>query len=183
LRASARSVFLCLAALQTHVLLLSQLFSWRELSVFLTFSSSSFVWRALPHSSGAPQHRTFPLLNLHRTRVRRNHGQPRSNGFIERARNTLPDFTAQSQRASDKALTFLRRNPIDKYWKPEQHSRSQQSHSIDHKKRAATKFREGGAGVAAGALAFRMSCCQAVLPLLCLRSSIRGGLTEHHAGL
>ena len=91
-----------------HVLLLSQLFSRRELSVFLTFSSSRFVRRALPHNSGAPQHRTFPLLNLHRTRVRRNHGQPRSNGFIERARNTLPDFTAQSQRASDKALTFLR---------------------------------------------------------------------------
>jgi len=28
--------------------------------------------------------------------------------FIERAQNTLPDFTVQSQRASDKALTFIR---------------------------------------------------------------------------
>jgi hypothetical protein len=60
----------------------------------------------MPHGLGASQHRTFPHLNLHRARVRRNHGRPHSNGFIERARKTLPDFTAQSQRASDKALTF-----------------------------------------------------------------------------
>ena len=77
--------------------------AWRHSSTL-----PGVVCRAPPHSSGAPQHRTFPLLNLHRTRVRRNHGRPRSNGFIERARNTLPDFTAQSQRASDKALTFIR---------------------------------------------------------------------------
>jgi hypothetical protein len=46
-------------------------------------------------------------LNFHRARVRRNHGRLRSNGFIERAQNTLADFTVQSQRASDKALTFI----------------------------------------------------------------------------
>src|ERR1022692_2506834 len=69
--------------------------------------ASGVVCRAPPHSSGEPQHRTFPLLNLHRARVRRKHGRPRSNGFIERAQNTPPDFTAQSQRASDKALTFI----------------------------------------------------------------------------
>jgi hypothetical protein len=30
-------------------------------------------------------------------------------GFIEHAQNTLPGFAAQSGRASDKALTFIRR--------------------------------------------------------------------------
>ncbi len=45
------------------------------------------------HSLGASRHRTFPQLNFHRARVRRNHGRLPSNGFIERA----PDHRARAQ--------------------------------------------------------------------------------------
>jgi hypothetical protein len=41
--------------------------------------------RALPHSPGPTSLRTFPQLNLHKARVRRNHGRLPSHGFIERA--------------------------------------------------------------------------------------------------
>jgi len=68
-----------------RVFLLSQVFSARESCAFVTFSSPGVVCRALPHSSGASRHRTFPQLNLHRDRVRRNHGRLPSHGFIERA--------------------------------------------------------------------------------------------------
>jgi hypothetical protein len=44
---------------------------------------------ASPHSSGTSRHLTFPPLNLHRARVRRNHGWLRSHGFIERAPEDL----------------------------------------------------------------------------------------------
>jgi hypothetical protein len=43
------------------------------------------VCRALLHNLDASRHRTFPQLNLHRARVRRNRGRLPSNGFIERA--------------------------------------------------------------------------------------------------
>jgi hypothetical protein len=65
----------------------------REFCVFLTFSFSSVVCPALPHSLGASQHRTVPPFNLHKARVRRNHGRLCSNGLIKRARNILPSFT------------------------------------------------------------------------------------------
>ena len=34
-----------------------------------------------------PRHTPIPQLNLHRARVRRNHGRPRPNGFTSRAQN------------------------------------------------------------------------------------------------
>jgi hypothetical protein len=66
-------------------LLLSRAFSSREFCTYVTFSSPRAGCCALSHSSGASGHRTFPRLNLHRARVRRNRGRLRSNGFIERA--------------------------------------------------------------------------------------------------
>jgi hypothetical protein len=47
------------------------------------------------------------------TRVRRNHERPRSNGLIERAQSTVPQFTPRRERASAKALTLIRRNSGD----------------------------------------------------------------------
>src|ERR1700730_888087 len=52
---------------------------------FVNFSSPTVVCPALPHNLGASRHRTFPPLNLHKARVRRNHGRLPSNGFIESA--------------------------------------------------------------------------------------------------
>jgi hypothetical protein len=64
-----------------------------ESCAFATSSSPDVVCRTLLHSLGASRHRTFPQLNFHRARVRRNHGRLLSNGFIERA----PDHRARSQ--------------------------------------------------------------------------------------
>ena len=64
---------------------------------FRPFSSLAVVCRALPHSSAPPRHRIFPRLNLHRPRVRRNHGRPRSNGFIECAPERPAHLTAFSR--------------------------------------------------------------------------------------
>jgi hypothetical protein len=50
-------------------------------------------------------------LNLHKSRVRRNHWRLRSHGFIERAQSASPNFAPRRKRASDKALTFL-----DNFW-------------------------------------------------------------------
>src|SRR6266446_10107461 len=79
----------------------------------LLFSSSAVACRALPHSLGASGHRTCPQLNLHRARVRRNHGRLPSHGFIERA----PEHRARvnfflEARASDKALTLFGRENL-----------------------------------------------------------------------
>ena len=43
-------------------------------------------------------------LNLHSARVRRTHGRPPPNGFIERARKSLLPFTTPRDRTSDKVL-------------------------------------------------------------------------------
>jgi hypothetical protein len=48
-----------------------------------------------------------PQLNLHKARVRRNHGRPPPNDFTGRAQNSAPPFTPHRERASGKALTFL----------------------------------------------------------------------------
>jgi hypothetical protein len=56
-----------------------------QFGAFVTFSTPAVISRALPHNLGASQHRTFPQLNLHKARVRRNHGRLPSNGFIESA--------------------------------------------------------------------------------------------------
>jgi len=49
--------------------------------------------RLLPCSAAQSRRRSTPLsppFNLHRARVRRNHGRLRSNGLIERAQSTMP---------------------------------------------------------------------------------------------
>ena len=65
--------------------------------------------RSVPASRirGEPGHRTFPPLNLHKARVRRNHGRLPSNGFIERAQSSVLVRSSSAKRASDKALAFL----------------------------------------------------------------------------
>ena len=78
----------------------------RQLCAAIGSRLHGVVLCASTHSSGAPRHRTFPPLNLHRARVRRNHGRLRSYGFIERAQSTLPNLNSSWKRASDKALTF-----------------------------------------------------------------------------
>jgi len=50
----------------------------------------------------------LPPLNFHRARVRRNHGRPPPNGFIERARRSLLPLTTSRQRTSDKVLALIR---------------------------------------------------------------------------
>src|SRR2546427_11636087 len=65
----------------------------------------------LRYRSHLESRRSFPQLNLHRARVHRNHGRPRPNGFTGRAQNSPPPFTPQRERASGKALTFIRRDP------------------------------------------------------------------------
>src|SRR5258708_34933770 len=62
-------------------------------------------------SFGAPQNRPFPQLNLHKARVRRNHGRPPPNGFTGRAQNSPPPFTPHRERASVKALALVATNP------------------------------------------------------------------------
>ena len=70
------------------------------------FSVRGLTGHAPRRSFGAPQNRPFPPLNLHKARVRRNHGRPPPNGFTGRARSSSPTFTPQRKRASGKALAF-----------------------------------------------------------------------------
>src|SRR5260221_14794768 len=78
---------LCLST--NLVLPLSPAISSQEFCTSLTLSSLTAGSSALSHSPGEPGHRTFPQLNLHRARVRRNHGRLPSNGFIERAQSSV----------------------------------------------------------------------------------------------
>lgn len=73
-----------------------------------TFSLSQSS--VLPHSANSarphphtPDH-SFPID----ARVCRNHGRPRSNGFIKRAQSGSPNFAPWQKRASDKPLALLR---------------------------------------------------------------------------
>ena len=52
--------------------------------------SSRPLRRVLLHSLGKCG--SFPTLNLHRARVRRNHGRPRPNSFSKRARRSIRHF-------------------------------------------------------------------------------------------
>ena len=88
---------------------LSRAISSREFCTYVTLFSLSAGCCALAHSPGAAGHRTFPQLNLHRARVRRNHGRLPSNGFIERAQSSVLVRSSSAKRASDKALAFKRR--------------------------------------------------------------------------
>src|SRR5229473_667540 len=98
--AKPQEIFACVSALSlsapchsaNRALLLSQALFWYEFCAFVTYSAPAVVCRALPHSFGASRHRTFPQLNLHKARVRRNHGRLPSNGFIESA----PEHRARS---------------------------------------------------------------------------------------
>jgi hypothetical protein len=88
-----QQIFACVSALSlsapghsaNRALLISQPLFWYQFSAFIPFSTPAVFCRALPHNLGASRHRTLPQLNLHRARVRRNHGRLPSNGFIERA--------------------------------------------------------------------------------------------------
>src|SRR5262249_13849016 len=63
------------------------------------FSNSLVISCAPRPSLRTPLHRSFPQLNLHRARVRRNPERPRSNGFIARAQSTLltSDFSLSAR--------------------------------------------------------------------------------------
>jgi len=62
---------------------------------------------ALQHSLGAPLHRSFLPLNLHRARVRRNRGRLPSSRCIESARTHRARVRALPPRASDTTLGLL----------------------------------------------------------------------------
>jgi hypothetical protein len=47
------------------------------------------ICRAQPHSFRHAPHRRLPIFNLHRARVRRNHGRLPSNGLIEHAQSSM----------------------------------------------------------------------------------------------
>ena len=81
---------------------------WYESYAFVTFSTPAVICRALPHSLGVSPHRAFLPLNLHKARVRRNHGRLPSNGFIERAQSSVLVRSSSAKRASDKALALIR---------------------------------------------------------------------------
>jgi len=59
---------------------------------------------ALQHSLGAPLHRSFLPLNLHRARVRRNRGRLPSSRCIESAQTDRARATFFRPRASDTTL-------------------------------------------------------------------------------
>ena len=67
------------------------------LAVPLRRADPAHVWTA-------PSIHAIPIA----ARVRRNRGRLHSNGFIQRAQNTVHNFTCSRKRASDKALTFIR---------------------------------------------------------------------------
>ena len=78
-------------------LLFQHLLPWlsRYFFVVASFLAPTVVSGSRWHSSGTPQHRSFPQLNFHRARVHRNRQRPRANGFTGRAQNSPPAFTPQ----------------------------------------------------------------------------------------
>src|SRR5208283_4352427 len=73
------------------------------------FGSATVRYRALPHSLGTTSRRSFPPLNLHNDRVRRNHGRLPSSRCIESARTHRARVCALPHRASDTILRLLAR--------------------------------------------------------------------------
>src|SRR5260370_13141600 len=69
-----------------------------------SLSPRGAVLRASPHSFGAPRRPTFPLLNWHRARVRRNRGRLPSNRCIQSAQTTHARACILPTPASDTAL-------------------------------------------------------------------------------
>ena len=65
--------------------------------------------RDLPHSLGTTPRRSFPRLNLHNDRVRRNRGRLPSSRCIESARTHRAPACAVPLRASDTTLGLMTR--------------------------------------------------------------------------
>jgi len=108
LRVSARSVSPRLAIPQTAPFYFLKPCFGTTLALSSTFQlplSSVLLFR---HNLGASPHRTCPQLDLHKARLRRNHGRLPSNGFIESAPEHRARAHSAWKRASDKALTFIR---------------------------------------------------------------------------
>src|SRR6267378_2100834 len=82
-----------------------QIYSSNLLSAVWRYSLSPVGYRCLlPCSTAQSRRLSTPLslpFNLHRARVRRNHGRLPSNGLIERAQSSTPSSTASQKRASD----------------------------------------------------------------------------------
>jgi hypothetical protein len=75
------------------------------------FGTATARCRALPHSLGTTPRRSFPRLNLHNDRVRRNHGRLPSSRCIESARTHHARVCALPLRASDTTLRLPITNP------------------------------------------------------------------------
>jgi hypothetical protein len=71
------------------------------------FGTATVRCRALPHSLGTTPRPSFPRLNLHNDRVRRNHGRLPSSRCIESARTHRARVCALPLRASDTTLRLL----------------------------------------------------------------------------
>jgi Putative transposase len=82
---------------------------WIFFSSLSTFRTHTARCRALPHSLGTTPRRSFPRLNLHNDRVRRNRGQLPSSRCIESARTHRAPTCAVPLRASDTTLGLLAR--------------------------------------------------------------------------
>jgi hypothetical protein len=72
-------------------------------SLFFLSYAKSIDYRGKKIQFPQPFDRLQPLARIHRNRQR----LP-SNGSIERAQSTSPDFTLLRKRASDRALTFIK---------------------------------------------------------------------------
>src|SRR5208337_5405080 len=72
------------------------------------FGSATVRYRALPHSLGTTSRRSFPPLNLHNDRVRRNHGRLPSSRCIESAPTHRARACSLLARASDTTLRLAR---------------------------------------------------------------------------
>ena len=81
--------------------------SSRSFSATACFGTATVRCCALPHRLGTTPHRSFPRLNLHNDRVRRNHGRLPSSRCIESARTHHARVCALPFRASDTTLRLL----------------------------------------------------------------------------
>ena len=109
-RVSTRSVPLRTSVPCRGTDLLFQLFHHTlhdPLSQAASFPAHTVTCRALQHSLGTARRRSFPPLNLHRARVRRNRGRLPSSRCIESARTHRARAGALPLRASDTTLRLF----------------------------------------------------------------------------
>jgi hypothetical protein len=114
-RVSTRSVPLCLAA---EWISFSSFFNLALHDPFFAtacFGTATVRCRALPHSLGTTPRPSFPRLNLHNDRVRRNHGRLPSSRCIESARKHRAPTCALPLRASDTTLGLPGTNLLDEW--------------------------------------------------------------------